>query len=149
MRKEKRAGIDISIRALENFNGQFSPYFPYTRRVNEEYVIPTEPNDKLVTVKGLYPCSVVPYYHLGKTLNVVYRKEIVYLNSDEKDMLFKEVFRGFEQKVLERRVVPRKGKIYYSETEWATDTSPAGLYPTVIFPKELIGKVVMLNNQKE
>jgi hypothetical protein len=149
MKKEKRHGLDISISALPNFNGQFSHTFPYNRRVNEEHVIPTDPNDKLITVEGLYPCAVVPCYDLNKTLSVVYRKEIIYLNTKEKDMLFKEVFRGFEQKVVERHIVPKKGKMYYSETEWTKDsTSPAGLYPTVIFPKELIGKVVTLNNQE-
>jgi hypothetical protein len=142
--KERHARIDISIRKIRDFEGQYIHKSAFERRVNDEYVVSVDPQDKFVTKVGFYPCAVVPEYLKGKTLTVVYEKPIVFLNPRPDEELFKESFRGFDQTVAERRIAPNKSKIYYSESEWASDTSPEGLYPTLIFPRELIGKVVTL-----
>jgi len=142
--KEKRAGINLSIRRLQDFEGQFAHTFSFDRRVNEEYIIPTDSGDKFVSIEGLYPCAVVPEYDCMMVLTAVYKKPIIYLAAKPEEILFKESFRGFEQTVVKRHIVPRKGKMYYSESEWTSDSSPEGLYPTLIFPRELVGKVVTL-----
>lgn len=148
MIKERRFKIDISIRKLQEFEGQFTHMGSFGRRVNEEYVIPMTSNDKFVSAKGLYPCAVVPEYFNSKVLTVVYNKPIINLTRRPEDELFEESVRGFEQMVVERHLVPKKGKMYYSESSWTTDDSPEGRYPTLIFPKELVGKVVTLIAQR-
>jgi hypothetical protein len=142
--KEKPARIDISISKIPNFEGQYAHKFAFERRVNEEYVIPTDPRDKFISKEGFYPCAVVPEYLKGKALTVFYTKPIIFLNPRLDGELFKESFRGFDQTVVERHIVPSKSKQYYNESEWTNDGSPEGLYPTLIFPRELTGKVVTL-----
>ena len=143
MPKRVVKGIDVRISEMPNLAGQLRSDFAFSRRVNEEYVVPS-PRDSMVEAEGLHPCVVVPEYDLGKTLAVIYKKPMTYLNPAPGDLLFKESARGFEQEVVKRFIIPKEGKMYYSESEWMHDTSPEGLYPTLIFPKELVGKVVTL-----
>ena len=149
MPREKTKGVNVTIRGLSNIGGQLEHEFAFGRRVNEEYVIPTDHTDKFISAEGLYPCSVVPGYDLGKTLTVVFRKPITYVNPNPDELLFKESMRGFDQAVVKRHIVPKKGKIYYGESEWIHDSSPEGMYPTLIFRKELVGKIVTLISQKD
>ncbi len=141
--------VRVEIRNMPDINGQFSRSMAYERRVSEEYVILGSQPDAYVSKEGIYPCSVVPSYDLGKTLTVVFRSRTIDLNPDPDSHLFKESVRGFDETVVERHIVPSKGRLYYSETEWMESDSKEGTYPTLIFQKGLVGKVVTLFSQKQ
>jgi len=144
----KKGSVNLSILRIQNIEGQVIFGSSFERRVNEEYIIPRESSDLFVNKEGLYPCSVVPRYLDGNTLSVVYKAQIVCLNLGEEEKLFEKNIQGFEQKVVERYIVPRKGRMYFSESEWRVDDSPEGLYTSLIFPKYLVGRLVTLIVEK-
>lgn len=149
MPKKSKEGVSISISRIPSFGEQLGFLGSYGRRVNEDYIIP-EPKDPFVKSEGLHPCSVVPSVDEGKILTVVYRKPVTTINPVPDDELFRESARAFDQQVVKRHIVPRKGRIYYGNNRWFADEgSPEGMYATLIFPKELIDKVVLLVDMEQ
>lgn len=123
-------------------------FMTFSRRINEDYIIPVGYRDELVTQEGLYPCTVVPAIHKNHELAVIYNESLSDISgpgSIEKN------FSGFIQKARERYLIPEKSRAYYSRRDWLdpdkgwmADKSPEGFYPTLLFPEELVGVVVLI-----
>jgi len=124
--------------------GQLRPISAFKRRCDEDWIVPqVGQDDPFVDEEGLYPSVVVPKYTLGENLVIIYKAEIISAEQPGNDD-FKPEYMGFNQEVRNRFVVIRKSKSYYNESSLVTDNSPDGFYPTLILPKSLIGKEVIL-----
>lgn len=120
----------------------------FSRRVDEDYIIPKGCRDDLVAQEGLHPCTVIPAIHKNEQIAVIYNESLSDLTGPGS---LENNFNGFIQTVRERYLVPEKSRLYYSrrdwldpEKGWMADESPEGLYPTLILPEELVGVVVLI-----
>lgn len=119
----------ISVNVINDFIVEKNQLFDssFERRVGEKYFVPKHV-DSLVKLEGLCPAIIVPEQYTYRFLSVVYKKDF------------------FEQEVIDRYLIPSKGRNYYSKTEWIHGTSPDGFYPSIICPKELVGRVVTVSS---
>ncbi len=133
--------------AKSKSDGVFKFVDSFERVVDEDYLVPRGGvSDPYIGEEGLYPSAVVPEYFIGKTLVVVYESDIMDLGlTNEEEKKFHPTYGGFEQKVVKRRLIPSRSRNYSNGSPYTVNSSsPTGLYPTVILPKSLVGKVIRL-----